>query len=329
MSPAHRPAARMRCGASRRPLLALLILAPGIASADDGSRSAATGEPWLDRTHHTLAASLNAYAQSFDSFFGDPRSDEESRARTYLRLSFDARYREDDDLDLRPSAHADIRLPRFSEQVRLIVQGRSYEDAEARTPDQGALVEPRVSDEDRLDAGLRYTFLDRDRTNLSLSGGLRLDAPVEPFARARYRYLQPLGESSLARLTQNLFWQDEEGFGESTRLDLEHRPADHSLLRWSTSGLFSESSDGWEWRTEGDLFRRLSRRTALNFGVSAEGVTRPAAVVDTYRAHLRFRRNFLRDWLFYEIEPELRWPREEDYDVTPGIMLRLEAQLWE
>jgi hypothetical protein len=213
--------------------------------------------------------------------------------------------------------------------VRLIVEGRSETAQAARTPDEGALLEPRVTDGNRVDIGLRYTFVERSRTNLSLSGGLRLDAPTDPFVRARYRYLQPLGERSLARVTQNLFWQDDEGFGESTRIDLESRLAPDSLLRWSTSGLFSESSDGWEWRTEGDFFRRLSRRTALNFGVSAEGVTRPSAVVDSYRTHLRFRRNFLRDWLFYEIEPELRWPREEDYDLTPGIILRLEAQLWE
>jgi hypothetical protein len=306
-----------------------MIVASGTGSADEGGRSAATGEPWLDRTHQTLAGSLDAFAQSFDSFFGDPRSDEESRARTFLRLSFDTRYREDDGVDVKPSAHADIRLPRFSERVRLIVEGRSETAQAARTPDEGALLEPRVTDGNRVDIGLRYTFVERSRTNLSLSGGLRLDAPTDPFVRARYRYLQPLGERSLARVTQNLFWQDDEGFGESTRIDLESRLAPDSLLRWSTSGLFSESSDGWEWRTEGDFFRRLSRRTALNFGVSAEGVTRPSAVVDSYRTHLRFRRNFLRDWLFYEIEPELRWPREEDYDLTPGIILRLEAQLWE
>ncbi|MGD8309303.1 MAG: hypothetical protein PVG98_07640 [Chromatiales bacterium] len=301
----------------------------GATPAGAGNRSAATGEPWLDRTHHSLAGSLDAFAQSFDRFFGDPRGDEESRARTFLRLRLEARYREGEGVALRPSAHADVRLPRVSERVRLIVQGRSDEDPDPQSPDQGALIEPRMQDDDRLDAGLRYTLLDHRRTNLSLSGGVRLDAPPKPFVRGRYRYLQPMGESALARLTQNLFWQNEEGFGESTRLDLERRLSSDSLLRWSTSGLFSESSDGWEWRTEGDLFRRLSKRTALNFGISAEGVTRPSAVVDSYRTHVRFRRNFLRDWLFYEIEPELRWPRDEGYDPTPGISLRLEAQLWE
>jgi hypothetical protein len=39
---------------------------------------------------------------------------------------------------------------------------------------------------------------------------------------------------------------------------------------------------------------------------------------------VRYRQRILRDWLFYEIIPQVSFPRERDFEATPGILLRLE-----
>jgi len=292
-----------------------------------GADEAVPDSRWLDLTRDNLARSLDASAVWFDSFFGDPRSDEE-RARSLVRLTLESRYREDESFDVSPRAHADIRLPALDERLNLVLSGRTDDEPlDPMNPDEGALIEPRRDDDNPVDLGLRYTFEEEIRQHVSLTAGLRARTPVEPFVRGRYRYLQPLGEQSQLRFTQTLFWQDSEGVGETTRVDLEHRLQENDLLRWTLSGLYSESSDGLEWRTGADWFRRLSGKRALDLGFSITGVTEPNKEVDTYRAHLRYRSSFLRPWLFYEVEPELRWPRDEDYDMTPGIILRVEAQI--
>ena len=59
------------------------------------------------------------------------------------------------------------------------------------------------------------------------------------------------------------------------------------------------------------------------------GVTKPDTVVDTYRVRSRLRRNFYRDWLFYEIEPQLEWRRDEEnggYYPVGAITRRVEVQ---
>jgi hypothetical protein len=299
----------------------------GLAAEAPAQPPESPDQQWLDVTRNHLARSLNTSAVWFDSFFGDRRSDEE-RARTLLRVTLESRYREDENFEVSPRVHADIRLPALDERLNLILSGRTEEDTlDPMTPDEGALIEPRREDDNPVDVGLRYTFAEELRQHTSLTAGLRVRAPIEPFVRGRYRYLRPLGEQSQLRFTQTLFWQDSEGVGETTRLDLEHRLQPGDLLRWTVSGLYSESSDGLEWRTGADWFRRLSGERALNLGLSVTAVTEPTAEVDTYRAHLRYRSNILRPWLFYEVEPELRWPRDEDYSPTPGIILRLEAQI--
>ena len=259
-----------------------------------------------------LDLSLDDLAGSFGRSSEDPLSYRGEQARSLLHLSFDERYPRDRGMDPLSGAGDHVRLPRLNEPMSPILPGES---ADA------------TSDAAARDLGLGYTLMEADNRHLGLTGGVRLDADVEPFAEGRYRHLQPLGSRSQARLTQRLFWRGDEGFGESTQLDIEARPAASNLLRWRTTGLYSESSDGWEWRTGGDWFGRLSERSALNFGVSAEGATDRQAAIDSYGTHLRFSSRLMHDWLSYEIESELRWPRSQDYDLTPGITLRLRALL--
>jgi hypothetical protein len=52
--------------------------------------------------------------------------------------------------------------------------------------------------------------------------------------------------------------------------------------------------------------------------------TRPRNQAVEYLAVVRYRQKIWRDWLFYEIAPQARFPRDRDFDFTPGILFRLE-----
>ncbi|MBS1128532.1 MAG: hypothetical protein H6Q96_912, partial [Nitrospirae bacterium] len=38
----------------------------------------------------------------------------------------------------------------------------------------------------------------------------------------------------------------------------------------------------------------------------------------------RYRQRFWRDWLFLEIAPQYRFPRDRSFEATPGILFRIE-----
>jgi hypothetical protein len=42
---------------------------------------------------------------------------------------------------------------------------------------------------------------------------------------------------------------------------------------------------------------------------------------------LRYRRRFLRPWLFFEVWPVVAWAEERDWDMVLGARLRLEINL--
>jgi len=120
----------------------------------------------------------------------------------------------------------------------------------------------------------------------------------------------------LLRFTEYAFWIDNEGFKETSRLDLEYAISAATLLRFSNSATYVENRVGVDWVSELSLYRQLSPKDAISLDISAWMPTRPEAQWNNFRVGSRYRRNFFRSWLFYEIEPEISWPRNEFRDRT-------------
>jgi len=116
-----------------------------------------------------------------------------------------------------------------------------------------------------------------------------------------------LNETITLRLTQEV--QQEKNISSArTRFDFEKLFDEQFLFRSSTEGKFSEEFDGVDWLQAFILFQRLDKKTSLSYETSATGITEPISQTIDYRVAVRYRKNFHRKWLFYEISPEMTWP---------------------
>lgn len=264
-------------------------------------------EGWLDFTHSYLSQRLCEPAAWFDGFFGDPRTLEENPVGSFIRLRNAARWDQDEGWQHRVSVRANLILPRLSERVRLLVA--RDEDLEGDYADTGAFDDP----ENRTRLGLRFLASERTRSRFDIDGTVRVSSgSLNPRIRGRYRYIRGLTDRTLGRVTQSAFWEREDGFGLTSRLDWEWLPDRDRLVRWSARGTWSEASDGIDWRTGLVSFRQLDTRSAIRAEVGAWGYTEPRFETEEYFAAVRYRRQFLRHWLYYEIQPEHAWPKDFD-----------------
>jgi hypothetical protein len=139
-----------------------------------------------------------------------------------------------------------------------------------------------------------------------------------PRIRLRYRYTYPVFESVTLRFTQEV--QREEAIHSArTRIDIEKLFKNQLFFRSSSEGKVSEEFDGVDWLQAFILYQRIDRKTSLSYESSASGITEPLALATNYRLGVRFRKNFHRKWLFYEIAPEVTWPvtfDEERQEIT-------------
>ncbi|MBI5420557.1 MAG: hypothetical protein HZA60_10745 [Deltaproteobacteria bacterium] len=321
--------------------LVLSIAGAGPSIAEEGPREpvpaeslpeekTSTVEKVMDGTHAFLERSILERVIRFDDFFGSVKTEDARQPDYLLRWQNSLRWDEGGRFKYRTSVRASARLPKISERLRLVVSGENEaEPVGARLPeDPGNPGFDRTLQNTRLvNTELRYGVIRRPEVDLFLGAGARFVLPMETFVRTRLLYTRRFGEVYLARFGETLFWKDVDGFGETTEISVERQLGRNTLLRWANSGTVSESSQGLEWGSELSFLREFSPRRAITLAGGIFGNTRPAAVVQTYRILSRYRQNFLRDWLFYELEPEISWPRKPEGGYTAALALTFRLEV--
>ena len=289
---------------------------------------------WLDRTHSYLTAILCQPSVWFDGFFGHRRAGEDW-AGSLVRWQGGYRVDERDGASFRSEFRANVRLPQMNKKLKLVVASESRDDQTSSLPDDdpfdlGAPSEANAAEDRQTTAGFRYYLTDTRKVRLSTGLGLKFENPVQPYVRFRLRYTEPLGRSTLLRLTPTVIWLSEDGINRSLRVDLDQRMSENILFRASQSFVREELEPGVQWGTVLTLFDRLSAVTVLALEVGATGTTHPDYRVERYRLATRLRSNFFKDWLFLGVEPEYYWPRDTlgEYHLYRAITFKLEMQFY-
>ncbi len=332
--------------------LLLLINGPAAARADNDENTLFTADPGtqalpvspepnrhvpgflmgtLDRYHAALQSRVNQPVLWFDGFFGDARTDDQDWPETLIRLGATARYTEGEGFTSPILLRANIKLPKASERLRLIFSGVN-EDELRQGKDQAGFLDSATGAREETGnstrLGLRYTLYKTLRSIFNFDIGLSLDWPIESYIRMRYRRFIHIGRNNIIRFTETGFYNTIIGPGTTSRFDFE-RTLPHEIGgRISLFGTYSKESHGVDWGAETTLFKKLSPKTAVSFDLGAYGETRPAFETDTYRISARLRRNFLRPWLYFELEPEVTFPLQDDDSrkAVGAVSMMLEVQ---
>ena len=258
---------------------------------------------WYDETQVYVNSSFCEPALWFDNFFGSDRIFNEGAAGTYIRWRNDFTYDEEEYFEFKTNLSFSIELPGMENRLRLTFESDEDEALRDISPDQ-------ESTTNTLGLQLDVKQNERSKFNVSIS--------LSPRIRLRYRYTYPAFESITLRLTQEL--QREQAIHSArTLIDFEKLFKNQLFFRSSSEGKLSEEFDGVDWLQAFVLYQRINKKTSLSYEGSASGVTEPLVLATNYRLGVRFRKNFHRKWLFYEIAPELTWPvtfDEERQEIT-------------
>ena len=258
---------------------------------------------WYDETQVYVNSSFCEPALWFDNFFGSDRIFNEGAAGTYIRWRNDFTYDEEEYFEFKSNLSFSIELPGMESRLRLTFESDEDEALRDVSPDQ-------ESTTNTLGLQLDVKQNERSKFNVSIS--------LSPRIRLRYRYTYPVFESITLRLTQEL--QREQAINSArTLIDFEKLFKNQLFFRSSSEGKLSEEFDGVDWLQAFVLYQRINKKTSLSYEASASGVTEPLVLATNYRLGVRFRKNFHRKWLFYEIAPELTWPvtfDEERQEIT-------------
>jgi hypothetical protein len=293
----------------------------------------------IDEVHDTLEEDILHLTIRLDDFFGNLKA--ESKPTGY-RLSWSNSIRDEigGGLKFGSALRANVVLSKISDRLRLSLSGENKpEPLAASIPeDPGNPGFNRTAQTTKIvNAELRYELFRTQSTDIFLGAGFRLVIPLEAFVRNRYQYAYHINDISLVRVEETFFMNSASGVGETTEVSLERSLGQHTLLRWANTGTVSQEFKGLEWGTDLSLTHELSSRNAITIAGGIFGNTGLDDEISNYRILARYRQNFFRSWLFYELVPEISWPRGGDgafstkyaitflvevvlQGVTPGIV---------
>ena len=253
---------------------------------------------WYDETQVYVNTAFCEPALWFDNFFGSDRVFNEGAAGTYIRWRNDFTYEEEEYIDFKTNLSFSIELPGLENRLRLTFESDEDEALRDVSPGQEQTT-------NTLGLQLDVKTNERSKFNVSIS--------LSPRIRFRYRYTYPVADSITLRLTQEV-QREKDVNSARTLFDFEKLFQNQLFFRASSEGKLSEEFEGVDWLQAFVLYQRINKKTSLSYESSANGITEPMTLATNYRLGVRFRKNFHRKWLFYEIAPEVTWPLTLDED---------------
>lgn len=308
-------------------LLLSLLLTPVIAadnppleipetSPADEETAGNEKDALLDRHKRQVDTQVQRAANWVDSFFQEPNYEAEV-ATSQFRIRPELHYRNEQGAKARVKISLKLRLPNIDNRISLVV-GSDTEDNDFDDP----------SDEpgDNSIIGLQFFGKQNKNWHSSLSTGIKFN-DFAFFVGPRVSYQKAFGATSAYRLTQTIRWQTNNDWQINSRLDLNHTFGDRFFFRQTFDGRWrgdKSEEEGYRTQVSSFLTQRLKRAAGLQYEFSTIFHTRPDTHVDRYTLSLRFRKRTRREWLYYEIAPEVSFEDEFDYQANPGIRLRVE-----
>jgi len=279
---------------------------------------------FVDILHGGISQGLLTTAEWLDSFFADERSVKEEN-RSYIRASYDVFHEDRSPASYKPSFDVRLVLPQLQKKTHLVFSAEPAEavsGAAAPVSTTGTKVAP--AEDRNVTTAFQYFFRETVQESFTIRTGLRFHSgsPVL-FIAPRYRSLVPFQVWNF-RFSQEAVYRTDTKWQADTIFDLERKLPHDLFFRASAAGVWFENIKGYFYSLSGTLRQPLDATHALQYEWVNSYQTRPVNELAEIALRVRYRQSFWRKWLFFELAPQVRFPRDRNFDATPGVLFRFE-----
>jgi hypothetical protein len=279
----------------------------------------------IDAPRDYLSEQLIGFASSIDRFFGDDRNYQESNQSVFqMDLARMTGYGGDRKFVL--SGRARLHLPSTEKHLHLLLETDPEKNVTA-APTQGQpLIGNQIVTPGSYAAAVRYEKQKEEETpwHFSADAGIKFQGiHLNPFARTRGSYSIPLDQWRL-KAYESVYWFNTIGAGETTQLDLEHILSESSLFRASSNATWLNDKQNFDLSQSFSIYHTVSERTAMLYQASAIGVSNPQYQVTDYVVLMLYRYRLHRKWIFFELSPQLHFPKTNNFQSSFALSMRLE-----
>lgn len=278
----------------------------------------------IDLLHGMITNRLKESVAWLDAYLGSERYEAETE-ENHVRIDTALFAEEHEGLGASFKLRGKLNLPRISSRLRLLVGADSDDDADLRNTESDTLREEVTKSDTRsFGLGLQYVFEATEASSFSAGAGLRVRSG-EPFglSEVRYRYTRAV-HPWLVSFTQRVQWLTSDGFVVPSEIALDRLINDDFIFHSALGGTWFEEERGYFYNADISLFQRLSEKRTLQYQWINEFRTEPSNRLEETTLRLQYRQQILREWLRINLAPQVSFPREHDFEPTPGILVGFE-----
>ena len=280
----------------------------------------------MDAPRDYLSEKIIGFATDMDRFFGNDRNYQETNnSVVQLDLARTTGYGGDRKLVL--SARANLNLPSTEKRLHLLIESNPDQNFSGEpTTTQNTAINNQVSGPQSYGLALRYEKVKEEMRALHISAdaGLKFQGiHVDPFMRARTSYSIPF-DTWRMKAAESVYWFNTIGLGETTQVDFEHVVSEPVLFRATSNATWLKDKQNFDLRQDFSLYQTLNDRTALLYQASAIGVSNPQVELTEYIAQILYRYRLHRQWMFFELNPQLIFPKVNNFRSSFALTMRLE-----
>ena len=266
---------------------------------------------WLDRTRETLYDTMWHSAEHVDRWFGSAE-DESVYRQAHGSIAPALLYTQYNGLRAQARFNLNLPLPGINDRLHAFV-GRFDPNEFITERDEPSGSIPRTygpPTEDQTLLGIGYHQPDKQGSHFDAGTGIRVSLPLDPYLKGSYIFERGKSDTGLFSVRETLFWQNSEGVGETTRLDLERIFDQQVLARYTLSGTRSQKSAGLKGYSSFLLLHGMADRRAVAFEVGLDGATQAPVSLHDYGFKVAYRQAMLRRWLILEVRTSVDWPKD-------------------
>ncbi len=280
-------------------------------------------EGFVDTLHGSLSRQIQDTAVWLDSFFTNESYLKEQN-RSYVRVRYDVFKEQGTNVSMKPSFDLRLALPELEKKSHLIFTAEpSQPPLGSAAPVQTVGERFGTTEQQNVTAGVHYIFRSSVKESFVVRSGMQFSkfTPVV-FAAPRYRALFPLDSWNM-RFTQEVLWRTDTAWQTDTRFEFERLLRQDFFFRTSIDGVWASRVRGYLYSIGFFLSETIDKSHAIDYELINFFQASPGELTEV-DLRIRYRHSFWRKWLFFELAPQVRFPRNKNFEDTPGILFRIE-----
>ncbi len=276
----------------------------------------------MDPSRDYLSEKIVDFSTEVDHFFGDARYFQEYN-KSVIQIYLNQSIVESGNFTTWIDGQAKIDLPSAERRFHLVLES----DPEKKAANETKLDQTVLPKDTKLPrqyaASLRYERAEESLWHYSADSGVNVQFPLDPFMRTRGSYELPLEDWRL-KLAETVFWFSTLGLGQTIQFDMTHVLGEPLLFRATSTATCFEAPQLCNLRQDLSFYHTVNDRNALLYQLSMLGDDNPKLKETAYVLLMRYRYKLHREWMYFEVTPQLSFPRTDDFRMNGSLLFRLE-----